>query len=293
MSHQPETLPEGGIPFLLPRYPPLQNDTVGQAAVNGQLVVYPKVVRALSDPPISNQQFSNVSFMLLKDPIQSESGKKVYGYVNCRGNHPSELAAKIDGERIIKTVDSRHMVRVVPTGTWFPITEDETKIRDKIDVVTDEEADKPALRTEALRQKREEELRKFRELKAHEEELIKDVTDPTPLEEKEKTLDGYCQKRVTEMKLLEMEEKYLYQLKALRYNMGRIAHELASLERDHPEYTSQWLDRYNEERIKYGSGQYVPSEKEEQYHEQSVKEADLSKPYPHNAELRHARISMI
>ena len=196
-----------GIPFLMPRYPSLKEDLVGRASVNGQLIAYPKVMRTMTDPPIANQQFCNLSFMLLKEPTKTESGKTVYGYVNFRGTHPTESAAKADGERIIKTVDSKNMVRVGSTGHWLPITEDENNIRDKIDVMTveDEVSGKPQLRTEAVRQKQEEDMRRARELKEHEEELLKDVNDPTPLDEKEKTLDGYCMKRVTEMKLLEME----------------------------------------------------------------------------------------
>lgn len=281
------------IPFLVEKYPPLSDDLVGTAAVNGQLVKYPKVVRQLEDPPIGGQTFTNISFMLLKDPKVLENGKRVYGYVKNRGNWPSEQAAIRDGERIIKEIDSRFEVKVGMVGEWLPITEDDERVRDKIDVVTDDEAHKPQLRDEAARQKRAEQRRMQKELAEAEQALREEEEDTTPLEEKEKTLDGYTTKRVTEMKMLEMHEKYLYQLKALEYNMRRIAHELGTLEKSHPEYAEDWLENYNASRRKYGTPDYVPSKKEIEYHDRSVGEADLSKPYPFDEELRYAKMAMI
>ncbi len=281
------------IPFLVSRYPSLESDLVGQSAVQGQLVTYPKIARALDDPTIPGQQFVNLSYMLLADPVTLESGKKMFGYVKFRGAYPSQETAQKEGERIIREVDSKWQVRVALGGQWIPITEDDTRIKDKIDVVTNDEGDKPALRDAALQRKRNEDQRIQRELREHEDELRRDTEDETPLEEKERTLDGYVTKRNTEMKLLEMEEKYLYQLKAMRYNMARLSHEMGCLERDHPEYNDQWLDRMNEERTKYGHPNYVPSEKELTHHETGINSSNLDQPYPVNNELRHAKISMI
>lgn len=295
------------ISFLIPRYPSLDHDVVGTSAVQGQLVKYPKLARSLDDPPIPGQQFVNLSYMLLEEPVDPETkkpwsqlseedrkkSKKVYGYVKFRGAWPTDESACRDAERLIKEVDSKFQVRVALAGQWIPITEDESKIRDKIDVMTAEEADKPALRDAALKKKRAEDERIQRELREHEEELKREANDTTPIEDLEKTLDGYVKKRVTSMKMLEMEEKYLYQLKALHYNMGRIAHELAVLERDHPDYAESWLDRYNIERRKYGAPDYVPSEKETDYHQRTTREANVAEPYPINNELRHAKMSFI
>lgn len=42
--------------WLVPGYPPLKcDDAVGKAAVEGQMVYYPKVVRSNADYPISGQ----------------------------------------------------------------------------------------------------------------------------------------------------------------------------------------------------------------------------------------------
>lgn len=284
-----ETHPE--IPFLLPRYPTLGTDLVGQAAVQGKLVQYPQISRSLSDPPIPSQAYVNLSYMLLKDPETLESGKKVYGYVKFRGAHPTQEAAVRDGERLIREVESRFEVRVALAGQWIPITEDSTRIQNKIDVVTSDEGDKPAIHDEALRQKRAEEQRIRRELREHEDELR--AESKISHEEKERSLDGYITKRSTVRTLLEAQERYEYQLKALRYNLGRVTHELAVLESDHPEYTDQWLDRYNEERAKFGTPAYIPGESELTYHTESVKAVDISQPYPVNNELRYAKMNIM
>jgi hypothetical protein len=70
------------VVYFQPEYPPLQKDLMGEAAVNGQIIQYPQIVRKMIDPPIEGQKCGNLSFMLLDTP-RIFRGKPIYGYVNC------------------------------------------------------------------------------------------------------------------------------------------------------------------------------------------------------------------
>lgn len=282
-----------GIPFLLPEYPTLGDNIVGRAAVNGQLVRYPQIARDLTDPPIPQQQFVNISYMLLDDPRTLENGKREYGMLNVRGTWPTRTAAEKDGKRIIREVDSRNLVLVVPVGQWIKITDDTSHIGDKIDVKTDDDDSKPALRDEVALRRRREEERKIREIKEHEEEMLAEERDPRTVDELENTLEGYIKKRVKEITHLEIRQKFEEQMHALDYLMTENANVLAVLERDHPEYSTQWLEGYNDQRNKYGVPSYTLSEVEREYHDTSVAACDPSVPFEVDPVLKYHKISMI
>ena len=54
--------------WLIQDYPAVRGtDMVGKAIIDGQTVVYPKVVRDMVDPAIPGQAYGNLSFMLFKE----------------------------------------------------------------------------------------------------------------------------------------------------------------------------------------------------------------------------------
>jgi len=248
--------------WLVPGYPPLTG-TVGEAAVQGQVVRYPQVVRTRVDPIILGQTTGLVSFMLFKEPRKLSTGKPVYGYVKLRGNFPDADAAVDGSHKLVREVDSKFPVRIAPVGHWLPITEEDGFCRERIDVRTSEE--ERHIQDLAMREKMKETERIKQELKDREEEVkAGDIyDDPT-------SLTFYAMRRVTEMKLCEEEERLKRQMKSLTVTHTKVLKELKRLERDHSEYTSQWVDRYNEERRKSGIPDYVPSEAQMRVYENTT-----------------------
>jgi len=250
--------------WLIPDYPPLgHTDSVGKAAVEGQTVFYPKVVRSQTDPPISNQSVGAVSFMFFSEPRRLRNGKPVYGFFKLRGNYSEESQASFACSKIIKEVDSKYRIHLAPVGAWLPLTEEEAFIKELTDVkLSDSEVH---LRDEAIKEKRSKERQIMREIQEREDELKEsDVyDDPT-------SLKYYSMRRVTEMKLNDTIKTQRKQLERYEKNLRKVRKELKRSEQDHPSYRDEWLDLYNTERSKAGINPFIPSNDEFEEYENSV-----------------------
>jgi len=241
-------------PWLVPGYPPLKgDDLVGKAAVEGQLVYYPKVVRSQIDEPINNQTIGCVSLMLFNEPKKMRNGKPVYGFFKLRGNWANHEQMLHESSKIIRTVDSKYKIRAAPVGHWLPIVEEDALCKELIDVKTNKE--QITLRNQAAIEKREEQKNLMREIREREEELKSgDIYDDP------KSLTYYSMRRVTEMKLVEARDKLKVQLETMKGTLQKVRIELKKLELEHAEYKDQWIDRYNEERKKGGLPDFIPAE---------------------------------
>jgi len=269
-TEDPEIKKSKAPEWLVPLYPPLKgDDAVGKAAVEGQMVHYPKVVRTMTDPPLVGQRLSCVSFMLFKEPKKLSNGVPVYGYIKMRGNWADESQATFEASKIIKEVDSKYQVRVAPTGAWVPITDEQAFIKDVIEVRTSKE--QILLHDEAAKEKMAEERRIKNEIREREEELKNDgdiYDDPT-------SLTYYSMRRVTEKTLIESRDRQINQLESTHQILYKVRKELKKLEIDHPDYIDKWIDRYNEERHKAGIPDFVPSEELEIDHSKAIDEIKL------------------
>jgi len=253
-------------PWCVPDYPPLKcDDAVGQAAVNGQLVHYPKVVRSMDDMAPPNQMFSALSFMLFKEPRKLRSGKPVYGYVKTRGTFSTKDQATNELSKLIREQDSKFVVNVVSTGSWVPITEDTTGTRETVEVRTSDDAD--SMRAEAMKEKEETTKRQIREIKEREEELktAGDIYDDP------ESLRYFTMKMVTHNMLIERRNILRDQIKSVEENIEKTQHELFDISSFHTEYEDEWIDCYNAERRKGGLPDFVPSQKEMDEYEAAMK----------------------
>ena len=239
-------------PWLVPGYPKLDAE-VGKAAIEGQLVYYPKVVRSQIDEPINNQTVGCVSYMLFDEPKELRNGSKVYGFLKLRGNWSTQEQAEAQASKIIREMDSKNKIRLAPIGHWLPITEEDAFCKEQVDVKTKE--DEIALRDKAVREKIAKQKKIMREIREREEELKSgDIyDDPT-------SLTYYSMRRVTEMKLVESRDKIKEQLNSIQGTLNKVRQELKQLELKSPEYKDQWIDRYNEERKKGGLPDFIPAE---------------------------------
>lgn len=242
-----ESNPPSNAPYWLDkRYPKLKGDVL-DAAVEGQTIKYPMVVRAASDPPISGQRFGLISFMIPDAPIRDETnGYTVTSFVKLRGNYSDESLAELESEKIIKKVDSKFRVVTVPVGQWVPITDNPRMFSKLLDVkMNDTEI---ALRDRAAREKADEEARIMRELKESQERLRNggDVyDDPT-------SLDYYVTKRVTFGRLCEERDILRAKVEDVLGKIERTITELKGLEETKPEHRDNWVERYNFERARSG-----------------------------------------
>lgn len=246
------------------KYPPLGDDDIGQAALEGQVVTYPKVVRTNVDPPIVGQNMGSLSFMLFKTPRMFRD-KPIYGYVKLRGNHNDEKTARFDAYRIVRQVDSKFQVRLAPVGVWVPITEDNSCIKDLYDVRENDE--EKHIRDEAVKEKELEAKRIAKEIKEA-EEALKNGSD---IYDNPESLDFYTMKRVTEMRLFEAHQIALRKLQELESSMNETHMILRMLEVQNPGYPNEWIDVYNKERSKTSLPAFIPSEKQfERYDETTL-----------------------
>jgi len=245
-----------------PEYPPLKG-SVGQAAVKGQTVSYPMVVRSNFDPTVIGQQVGLVSFIFFKEPqIDKTSGKPIYGFFKLRGNYPDIDTAKKNAANLIRDHDSKYRIRTGPVGYWLPITEADGPGTDMTDVRMRE--DEVHLRDQAAKDAQNEEGRVMKELEDRKEQLKKDIyDDPT-------SLDYYTMKRVTDLRLQEMYDVEKNRLIEIEQKLEVVRKELKKLEGANPKYRDGWVDNYNEGRKKVGMPLYVPSEKHLTNYEEAI-----------------------
>lgn len=257
--------------WYIPDYPPLKySDLVGRAAVEGQIVTYPKVVRTTADPPIINQTIGNISFMLFDQPKKTKSGKPIYGFLKVRGAWNGEQIARSEASKIIREVDSKFPIKLSPIGMWVPITEDDDSAKEKIDVKTNEE--EIQLRDEAIREKNAERRKIQHDLEERRKELEEggDVyDDPT-------SLRYYTMRMVTSIRLREEKIRLTKQLSDIEINVDKVNRDLYKLEKTHPEYKEEWVDCYNIERKKSGIMVFVPDEEFIKYHDENIKKLEPS-----------------
>jgi hypothetical protein len=242
---------------LNPDAEPLTTEELKAAVEDGKHYTYREIVRSMSDPPIVGQSMANVSYMLFRTPREMKSGKPLYGYLKVRGAFIDEDAAKKGALNTIRDVDSKFQVRTAPMGMWVPITEDDSKVRDMLDVPagTSEKDKREQLRDEAVKEKEAERRRIAREIREREEECRNnDIYNDV------ESLTFYAMKRVTEMRLTEEIQNKIKQLESVRKSLIDTRNLLKGLEEKYPTYSDLWIDRYNEERKKGGVPEFVPAE---------------------------------
>ena len=237
-----------------PYAPPLSSEQI-RAAAKDKIVTYPEITRTDADPPISNQGYTNISFLLFKEPRKLKTGKPVYGFFKNRGNWATPDLARSEAAKIIREVDSKFQIRIGPVGRWLPIADEDRLCEDLLDVKTEDQDIQ--LRDQAVKEKEAEQRRIMREIKEREEECKKtDIyDDPT-------SLTYYSMRRVTEMKLTEELDNMRRKIENTLKIRNKVWKELRALEYDHKDYVNEWLERYNEERRKGGIPDFKPSERQ-------------------------------
>jgi hypothetical protein len=266
VTPQPERHTEGESsetkkqPWLVPDYPELEGQ-VGRAAVNGQIITYPSVIRSNNDKPIPQQSFGNFSFMFFKEPRRLKSGKPVYGFFKARGNWPDAACAQNEATQIVKKQDSKYKVRVGQVGAWLPIVDDDAVVENTIDV--HDQVNKA--KEDAVKETEAERERIMRELREREDE-VKNAKD---YHDDKDSIDYYTMKRVAWRQMNETIQMEMNKIEKLREKTKEVREALRELDKKHPEHAGAWLDNYNAALRKVGVKDYVPSEREQTLYETS------------------------
>lgn len=240
--------------YLIPEHRSL-NDKETKLAVADLIASYPQVIRSMMDPPITNQVYGNISFMLFNEPKKLRTGKNVYGFVKVRGNWADEYLAKKKATDIVREHDSKYKIKICPVGHWMPITDEEAFVNEMLDVNTEGE-DSVQLRDQAVKEKESEQRKVMREIREREEEAKKD-----DVYDDQESLTFYTMKRVTEMRLVENIEIKMNEVKSLEGKLVDTRRILKKLDVSHLSYNDQWIERYNVERRKSGIPDFKPSDK--------------------------------
>jgi hypothetical protein len=256
MENSQEKAKELQSQWLVPDYPVLRGE-VGQAAIDGQILYYPKVTRSMRDEPIETQTRGLVSFMFLKEPRQTTTGKNLYGFFKLRGNWADENQATARASRIVTEQDSKYPIRVAHVGEWLPLTDDDSLAKKNVKVNVDETKEQKDLR-EAASQEEEKRKRIMRELKEREDEIknAKDYNDD------KEDIDFYTMKMVVWLRLqetIELEKRKIVDLEGKLLETRKLLHKLDDT---HPEFNELWIENYNRERRKAGIPDYVPGNME-------------------------------
>lgn len=242
--------------WLVPGYPELAGE-VGQAAVNGQMLYYPKVARSKKDEGISKQHMGLVSFVLLKEPQKLKNGKPLYGFFKLRGNWADLEQAESKAARIVREQDSKYKIRVVDVGEWLPLTDDDGLAQKNVNINLDA-TDEERKREIAMREEEANRAAKMRELREREEEVRNggDYNDDT------KSLNHYTMKMVVWLRIQENIEQLRTQISSLEGKLEGVRDTLRNLDDEFPEYQRSWIDNYNIERRKAGIPDHVPTQRE-------------------------------
>lgn len=238
--------------FYHPDYPPLIG-SVGAAAVEGQTMIYPKVVRNDKDPDDPDGFTHHImAFNLFDTPKTLRDGSKVYGMYKVRGCKKSVDECMARAEEIIRKVDSKNMNRIVPNGYWAPITESQTVIQEKRDV-----GEQQSMHGDAVRAAQEKEYQAMKELRDREAELRDDKLDPYSNKE---SLEFYIMERVVDNSITREIEKYNTILEKLRNRRRLLWRVIKKIESLQPEHRDNWIEKYNNERVMKKLPPYIPSE---------------------------------
>lgn len=247
----PSVKPDGSG-YVDPYADPLTG-AIGRNACEDLIKSYPRVVRSSDDPAQSGQEFAIVSFNVFDPPKKTANGQILAGFFKVRGVG-SEQQVKQQAIKLIKETDSINKIRLCHTGRWFPLTQDDTFVKDTVEVHTDSE--ETLFQTEARQKLQEEMGRKRSELMKR----VEDVKNEKDIRDTPQTLEYYTLRRVTEFTIVDAIREKEREIEELRTSLRENHNELLKLEVDHPEYDEQWVAEYNKKRAESRIAPWKPKE---------------------------------
>jgi len=215
-------------------------------AIRDNICVHREFIKAKIDPTIVDQDVGAFSFKYLQAPFILPDGELFYGWMKFRGSHRSVDDATDYLKELLKFHDSKSKNRVYKAGAWVPLTS--SKLLSK-EFHTFSEDKWRINEQESIERQRKE----IKEIRQREEQLKQGIG-----QFEEGSLDYYIMKKVTLSENEYTLERALTTVKECRKNMNPLVEHIELLEKEHPEYIDQALNKYNEERVDAGL-ENVPS----------------------------------
>lgn len=251
--------------WLVPDYPELKGN-VGQAAVNGQIVYYPQVVRSDIDFSVDNQAHGIVSLNLLTEPkVIPINGQKtrIYGFMKLRGNWADANQAKNKAATIVRQQDSKNMNRIAPVGCWVPICDSDCLTKEIVSVGDESESTEQQKVQELLARKNAKGQEQYeREIREREEE-VKNAPDHN---DDPYSLDFYTMKRVLSQRLDENIQQFQKKLDDLNASKAKNDDMICALNHVNPSYRDTWIDNLNSARRKVNIPDCTLNQRLEEFH---------------------------
>lgn len=202
-------------------------------------VTFTQVDRRYADPPLLNQKIALVSFIPSKTAIPDKDG--IYGMMKVRGTFATEQEANEYAEHIVRNVDSLHEIYHAWVGRPFPITtstgfEKEIKtidIRKKtIDLISEDILSKRQQDEKDLKDIQEKEKRLLDESKNARENLPQDP------------FDLYITEQVKRAQLIWTYKETAKKMSQMRDIVNRANHDIREIEKEHPDFITQYKEKY-------------------------------------------------
>ena len=210
---------------------------------------YPREAKFRIDPHINSQSIGLISFYPAEGAIPDSEGS--FGVLKLRGNFPTMRDADNWADNLIRFHDSLSEIDFVYVGQDFPLfvnNEKYTKATREIDI---RKTVDDTVRYNQ-KQKAEREDREIKEI----EERQKALLDKTHEKEKNtifKDLDFYIALRVKRANALMTIDKAEEKKKEAHEVAERTLIEIADLEKEHPDYLEEYMERYKREIEKTGA----------------------------------------
>lgn len=201
---------------------------------------FPKTMKLHSDPALQGQYIGLLSFIPSKDAKPDKQG--CFGVLKLRGNFESEKRADKYSEMLIRQHDSYAVIDYCYVGKPFPLMVDNSAYRAATKEIDIRKKVDDTVRNE-IKKKREVEKSEMESVQERHRALMADVD-----EEKETTYDDlehYLQMKVKKANLQYRKDEMRKKISESDTLIDKVATEIAELDKNHPEFKDQYLDRYN------------------------------------------------
>lgn len=269
-------------PYLDPTAEPLSG-IVGRAAVNGQIFEYPKVVRTMKDPLISDQRFTGVSYQIFEHPLISKKGDqevKVLGMFKVRGAYPTKDEALRHGAKIVRETDSTFHIGIAEVGGWNPIVENvgEASLEVLNAGANSEQLEKERERM-ANKKERMEKYQRDKEAREYEAKKREYASKEIAPNLDPNHIDFFVTQVTVWLKLHREMTEMAARLKDVKNKLKERHEILEWFRRQRPEFFEgdTWLARINEERKAVGAVREVLSPKEREHFNKRLEATRLPK----------------
>lgn len=200
---------------------------------------FPRTMKMHVDPTINGQSIGLISFTPSKGATPDKQG--CFGVMKVRGVFESERRADVWAENLIRNHDSYAEISYCWVGKPFPVMVDnemyrastrEIDIRRKVDEVVRDD----------VKQKREVEKQEMETIQKRQRELMKSVEEDK--EQHFDDLDFYVQLKTKRAHLRFTQDEMQRKLKESAELIEKVTSEIEKLNSEHPEYESQYLQKY-------------------------------------------------